>query len=131
MARTRDLLAFRPIPPNSITVPDFDGLIVRAMLQRAEQTGVVVSIKDIPAPIQELIDSARWQVAAQDQPAGEARYRGDAVVVDLRRDDGDAGVREPRTPPPGRGRGRKRATPMFDPDTTIGQEQSVIQPDPR
>ena len=98
MARTRDLLAFRPIPPNSITVPDFDGLIVRAMLQRAEQTGVVVSIKDIPAPIQELIDSARWQVAAQDPPAGVARYRGDAVVVDLRRDDGDAGVREPRVP---------------------------------
>ncbi len=130
LAGKRDLTAFRPFPPDPISVPDFDGMIVRAVLQRAQQAGVVVSINDLPAPIEQLLESGRWQVAAQHPPAGAERYRGDGVVLDLRRDDGESGDREPRTPPPraARGRGRGQIPP---PDTAIGQQQSVIQPDPR
>ncbi len=130
LAGKRDLIAFRPFPPDPVTVPDFDGLIVRAVLQRAQQAGVMVSITSQPAPIEQLLESGRWQVAAQHPPAGAERYRGDSVVVDLRRDDGEAGDREPRTPPPRVARGRERGD-VAPPDTAIGQGQSVIQPDPR
>ena len=102
MARSRR----RPDPtpvPDRIVVPDLAGTIVAGALRQAELVGFTLVIADPPVDIATLQMSGRWVVAAQEPPAGATRFRGDTVVVTLRRDGGDgSGDREPRTPVPPR-----------------------------
>lgn len=102
MARSRRRLAENPVP-DRIVIPDLVGAIVVGAQRQAELTGFTLVIADPPADPATLRMSARWVVSAQEPPGGAARFRGDTVVVTLRRDGGDgAGDREPRAPVPPR-----------------------------
>ncbi len=102
MGRSRRKIAENPVPER-IVIPDLEGAIVLAVLRQAELTGFTLVIADPPVDPEALRSSARWVVAAQEPPGGSTRFRGDSVVVTLRRDGGDgAGDREPRTPVPPR-----------------------------
>lgn len=102
MARSRRQTEPEPVP-DRIVVPDLVGAIVIGAERQAELTGFTLVIADPPADPATLRMSARWVVAAQEPPAGATRFRGDTVVVTLRRDGGDgAGDREPRRPVPPR-----------------------------
>ena len=84
-------------------IPDLVGAIVIGAQRQAERTGFTLVIADPPADPATLRMSGRWVVDVQDPPAGASRFRGDTVVVTLRRDGGDgAGDREPRRPLPPR-----------------------------
>lgn len=102
MARSRR----RPDPtpvPDRIVVPDLAGAIVAGGLRQAELVGFTLVIADPPADLATLQMSGRWVIATQEPPAGATRFRGDTVVVTLRRDGGDgSGDREPRIPVPPR-----------------------------
>jgi hypothetical protein len=112
MARSSRKTADAPVP-DRITVPDLDGVIVAGALRQAELVGFTLVIADPPAELAVLARSGRWLVANQEPAAGSTRFRGDTVVVTLRRDGGDgAGDREPRTPVPPRLAAR---APLDDP----------------
>lgn len=102
MARSRRQTAPEPVP-DRIVIPDLVGAIVVGAQRQAELTGFTLVIADPPADPATLRMSARWVVAAQEPPGGSSRFRGDTVVITLRRDGGDgAGDREPRRPVPPR-----------------------------
>jgi len=102
MARSRRKIAETPVP-DRIVIPDLEGTIVAGALRQAELVGFALAVADPPGDLATLQMSARWVVAFQEPPAGSSRFRGDTVVVTLRRDDGDgAGDREPRQPLPPR-----------------------------
>ncbi len=102
MARSHRKIADAPVPER-ITIPDLDGVIVAGALRQAELVGFTLVIADPPVDLATLQMSGRWVVASQEPPAGSTRFRGDTVVVALRRDGGDgAGDREPRRPLPPR-----------------------------
>lgn len=102
MARSRRTLADKPVPAR-IVIPDLEGSIVAGALHQADLVGFTLVVADPPADLASLQMSGRWVVAAQEPPGGATRFRGDTVVVTLRRDGGDgAGDREPRTPVPPR-----------------------------
>ncbi|HOZ58665.1 MAG TPA: hypothetical protein PKY70_10795 [Nakamurella multipartita] len=102
MARGRLKVADNALP-DRIVVPDLDAVIVAGALHQADLIGFRLVIADPPADLRTLQASARWVVAAQEPEAGAVRFRGDTVVVTLRRDGGDgAGDREPRQPLPPR-----------------------------
>ncbi len=102
MARSRRKIAEGPVP-DRIAIPDLVGTIVAGALRQAELVGFTLVIADPPAELSSLQMSGRWVVANQEPAAGSTRFRGDTVVVTLRRDGGDgAGDREPRRPLPPR-----------------------------
>lgn len=102
MARSRRQTESDPVP-DRIVIPDLVGAIVIGAQRQAELTGFTLVIADPPADPATLRMSARWVVDGQEPPAGASRFRGDTVVVTLRRDGGDgAGDREPRRPVPPR-----------------------------
>lgn len=102
MARSRRQTEPAPVP-DRIVIPDLQDAIVIGAQRQAELIGFTLVIADPPADPATLRMSARWVVAAQEPPAGSTRFRGDTVVVTLRRDGGDgAGDREPRHPVPPR-----------------------------
>lgn len=102
MARSRRQTEPAPVP-DRIAIPDLVGAIVVGAQRQAELTGFTLVIADPPADPATLRMSARWVVATQEPPAGSTRFRGDTVLVTLRRDGGDgAGDREPRRPVPPR-----------------------------
>ncbi|WP_420124175.1 hypothetical protein [Nakamurella sp.] len=92
----------KPVPAR-IVIPDLEGSIVAGALHQADLIGFTLVIADPPADLASLQMSGRWVVAAQEPPGGSSRFRGDTVVITLRRDGGDgAGDREPRVPVPPR-----------------------------
>jgi len=102
MARGRLKVADNTLP-DRIVIPDLDAVIVAGALHQADLIGFRLVIADPPADLRTLQASARWVVAAQEPEPGAVRFRGDTVVVTLRRDGGDgAGDREPRQPLPPR-----------------------------
>lgn len=104
-----------PSAPDRIVVPDLEGSIVAGALHQADLVGFTLVIADPPVDLATLQMSGRWVVAAQEPPGGSTRFRGDTVVVTLRRDGGDgAGDREPRHPVPPRLAAR---APLDDPPT--------------
>ncbi|HEY7814404.1 MAG TPA: PASTA domain-containing protein [Nakamurella sp.] len=102
MGRSRRKIAETPAP-DRIVIPDLAGTIVAGALRQAELVGFTLVINDPPLDLETLQMSGRWVVAAQEPAAGSTRFRGDTVVVTLRREGGDgAGDREPRNPLPPR-----------------------------
>jgi hypothetical protein len=102
MGRSRRNIAETPVP-DRIVIPDLEGTIVAGALRQSELIGFTLVIADPPVDLGTLQMSGRWLVSFQEPPAGSARFRGDTVVVTLRRDGGDgAGDREPRLPRPPR-----------------------------
>jgi hypothetical protein len=100
MSRARELANYRGLP-DRIVIPDLHGLVMAAALRQSIEVGFTLAVDDPPAPIKDLASSGRWVVGGQDPAAGETRYRGDTVVVSLRRfGGGEAGDREPRNPLP-------------------------------
>jgi hypothetical protein len=115
MARTRRTPTPDPVPAR-IVIPDLVGAIVVGAQRQAELTGFTLVIADPPADPATLRMSARWVVDAQEPPGGAGRFRGDTVVVTLRRDGGDgAGDREPRRPVPP---GLAERAPLDEPPST-------------
>ena len=113
MGRSRRKIAETPVP-DRIVIPDLAGTIVAGALRQAELVGFTLVINDPPQDLETLQMSGRWVVAAQEPAAGSTRFRGDTVVVTLRRDGGDgAGDREPRHPLPPRV--AARAEPVDEP----------------
>lgn len=100
MARSRRNIESPPVP-DRIVIPDLLGTIVIGAQRQAELSGFTLVVADPPADPATLRTSARWVVDTQEPPGGATRFRGDTVVVTLRRDDG-AGDREPRRPVPPR-----------------------------
>ena len=88
MARGRLKVADNALP-DRIVIPDLDAVIVAGALHQADLIGFRLVIADPPADLRTLQASARWVVAAQEPEAGAVRFRGDTVVVTLRRDGGD------------------------------------------
>jgi len=117
MARASRRSAAVPVP-DRITVPDLEGAIVAAALRQAELTGFALVIADPPTDLASLRSSGWWVVASQEPPGGSLRFRGDTVVVTLRRDGGGdgAGDREPRRPVPPRLAARPPLDDSRDPD---------------
>ena len=115
MARSRRTPAQDPVPAR-IVIPDLVGAIVIGAQRQAELTGFTLVIADPPADPATLRMSARWVVDTQEPPGGAARFRGDSVVVTVRRDGGDgAGDREPRRPVPPR---LAERAPLDEPSST-------------
>src|SRR6476619_5307037 len=115
MARSRRRPDATPVP-DRIVVPDLAGTIVAGALRQAELVGFTLIIADPPVDLATLQMSVRWVVDTQEPPAGATRFRGDTVVVTLRRDGGDgAGDREPRRPVPPR---LAERAPLDEPSST-------------
>ncbi|MEU4764539.1 PASTA domain-containing protein [Actinosynnema sp. NPDC023794] len=84
-------------------VPHLVGLTVRQARQTGHDAGVVVTSRDVDGPpLGALTWPGTWVVTAQDPTAGRRVRRGATVVIDFeeRPDEGGAGDREPRHPPP-------------------------------
>jgi|SRR6478609_6743993 hypothetical protein len=121
MARSRRRPDATPVP-DRIVVPDLAGTIVAGALRQAELVGFTLIIADPPVDLATLQMSGRWVVDTQEPPAGATRFRGDTVVVTLRRDGGDgSGDREPRRPLPP----RLSARPPLDDEPPAALERAL------
>ncbi|MEV1118664.1 PASTA domain-containing protein [Actinosynnema sp. NPDC049800] len=84
-------------------VPHLVGLTVRQARTTGHDAGVVVTSRHLDGPpLGELTWPGIWVVTAQDPTAGRRVRRGTPVMIDFeeRPDEGGAGDREPRHPPP-------------------------------
>ncbi|MET0966719.1 MAG: hypothetical protein ABWZ02_10000 [Nakamurella sp.] len=128
MSRARELANYRGLP-DRIVIPDLQGLIMAAVLRQSIDVGFSLAVDHPPAPIKDLASSGRWVVDVQDPAPGATRYRGDTVMVTLRRfGSGGAGDREPRHPLPRPL--RSLASPERLPETSTEQLGSVHHLDP-
>jgi len=100
MSRARERAKVRPAPAR-IVIPDLQGLILSAALNRATEIGFALAVEGPPLHFEALLSSGRWAVARQEPQMGSDRFLGDTVVVVLAHDGpGGAGDREPRNPLP-------------------------------
>jgi hypothetical protein len=84
-----------------VVVPDLVGLTVEEARQVATGAGVVPASADPDGPpLAALTWPGRFVVTGQEPQAGTVLLRWDSVVVEVRPDDGRAGDRVPRKPPP-------------------------------
>ena len=84
-----------------VVVPDLVGLTMDEARRVATEAGVVPASADPDGPpLAELTWPGRFVVTGQDPGPGAVLLRWDSVVVDVRRDEGGAGDREPRRPRP-------------------------------
>ena len=85
-----------------VIVPDLRGLLVDAAEGVGHDAGVIVTSSDTDGPsLGALTWPGRWVVTSQSPEAGKRVRRWDTVVVQFEGDSGgNAGVREPRRPPP-------------------------------
>jgi beta-lactam-binding protein with PASTA domain len=86
---------------DAVVVPDLVGLAVPEARRVATEAGVVPASADPDGPpLAALTWPGRYVVIAQEPAPGAVLLRWDSVVVQVRRDEGGAGDREPRRPPP-------------------------------
>lgn len=84
-----------------VVVPDLVGLTMDEARRVATEAGVVPASADPDGPpLAELTWPGRFVVTRQDPGPGAVLLRWDSVVVDVCRDEGGAGDREPRRPNP-------------------------------
>jgi hypothetical protein len=93
-----------------VVVPNLVGLTVAAARDVATAAGVVPASADPDGPpLAARTWPGRFVVTGQDPAPGAVLFRWDSVVVEVRPDDGRAGDRVPRTPPPARLEARAEA----------------------